>query len=350
VSDQKYEKYWEITLAYTDIFGEGFNTSLRIIIDFIDERLGTPYSKEKYEELQNRLQKNLPKSLPSIRKSINQFVKLGFVRPGLAAYHPAAKIFLKETDAEKKRAIFSRIVYAYSSFDSSVKDISDKKEINFLIKTLQAVGRLERADVLALMTVDVSQVPQGYLDAEGLSRQRQHAQAIGFGERKYNQLSHFWSVLGNLDGIVVRDGSVLEKTVMVADEPASRAITKRDSYLQLLYKIELQEESSRHFGTIACMVEKLPYPSLIASHIKPYRECNIEIEAFDGDNGLLLSPNLDSLFDKGYISFASDGSILLSNNLQEKLKAALKHLSLDRKFLTEGRLVYLEHHRTKVFV
>ena len=44
-----------------------------------------------------------------------------------------------------------------------------------------------------------------------------------------------------------------------------------------------------------------PYKSLIASHIKPCVDClkeHNEEEAYDVDNGLLLSPTVDSYFDK----------------------------------------------------
>ena len=35
-------------------------------------------------------------------------------------------------------------------------------------------------------------------------------------------------------------------------------------------------------------------------------------------NGLLLSPNLDALFDKYLISFEEDGNILISNKITTK--------------------------------
>lgn len=50
---------------------------------------------------------------------------------------------------------------------------------------------------------------------------------------------------------------------------------------------------------------------LKASHIKPWRDSD-DNERLDPFNGLLLSPNYDSLFDKGYISFDDHGRILLS--------------------------------------
>jgi len=42
---------------------------------------------------------------------------------------------------------------------------------------------------------------------------------------------------------------------------------------------------------------------LIASHIKPWK-LSSNIERLDGNNGLLLSPHIDKLFDLGWISFS----------------------------------------------
>ena len=59
---------------------------------------------------------------------------------------------------------------------------------------------------------------------------------------------------------------------------------------------------------------------LIASHIKSWKSSN-NFERLDGSNGLLLSPHIDKLFDKYYISFKKDGSLLVKN---KSAKEALK--------------------------
>src|SRR5215471_10267720 len=51
---------------------------------------------------------------------------------------------------------------------------------------------------------------------------------------------------------------------------------------------------------------------LVASHMKPWRLCD-NVERLDGHNGLLLAPHVDHLFDKGWISFADDGTILCAD-------------------------------------
>ena len=50
---------------------------------------------------------------------------------------------------------------------------------------------------------------------------------------------------------------------------------------------------------------------LRASHIKPWR-FSTTFEKLDGNNGLLLSPHIDHLFDQGFISFADDGALIVS--------------------------------------
>ena len=48
---------------------------------------------------------------------------------------------------------------------------------------------------------------------------------------------------------------------------------------------------------------------LIASHIKPWRDCDHQ-QRLDGANGLLLSPHVDKLFDRHWISFDPDGQLI----------------------------------------
>ncbi|MGY5267791.1 HNH endonuclease [Paraclostridium bifermentans] len=62
---------------------------------------------------------------------------------------------------------------------------------------------------------------------------------------------------------------------------------------------------------------------LIASHIKPWKYSNNE-ERLDINNGLLLCPNHDKLFDKGFITFNNDGSIVISDLLNSKNKDIMR--------------------------
>ena len=82
---------------------------------------------------------------------------------------------------------------------------------------------------------------------------------------------------------------------------------------------------------------------LIASHIVPWRESN-DKERTDKDNGILLSPLYDALFDKHLISFQEDGKILISKSITDKRLIALidKNASID---VSEGMKKYLQRHR-----
>lgn len=61
-----------------------------------------------------------------------------------------------------------------------------------------------------------------------------------------------------------------------------------------------------------CRVTKVDQVEhLRASHCKPWRDSN-NIERLDGENGLLLTPDVDHLFDRGFISFEGSGKVLIS--------------------------------------
>jgi hypothetical protein len=50
---------------------------------------------------------------------------------------------------------------------------------------------------------------------------------------------------------------------------------------------------------------------LRASHCKPWRDSSNE-ERLNGENGLLLTPTMDHLFDRGFISFEDSGLVIVS--------------------------------------
>ena len=87
------------------------------------------------------------------------------------------------------------------------------------------------------------------------------------------------------------------------------------------------------------------FDMLIASHIKPWKEADNQ-QRLDVFNGLLLLPNYDKLFDKGYISFDDDGYIIYSryiDGIDRKL------LNMDRKLhlikIEDAHKPYLKYHR-----
>lgn len=53
---------------------------------------------------------------------------------------------------------------------------------------------------------------------------------------------------------------------------------------------------------------------LVASHIKPWREAD-NADRLNGNNGILLSPHVDALFDEELLSFEDDGRMLVHPSL-----------------------------------
>ena len=88
---------------------------------------------------------------------------------------------------------------------------------------------------------------------------------------------------------------------------------------------------------------------LRASHIRPW-SLSDDQQKLSGSNGLLLSPHIDHLFDKGWISFGDKEEILVSNNLTSGLPSAWG-IDLDHKVgkFTDNQSEFLEFHRAKIF-
>ncbi len=98
-----------------------------------------------------------------------------------------------------------------------------------------------------------------------------------------------------------------------------------------------------------CAFCPIDVPSvLIASHIKPWAMSNRK-EKLDVNNGFLLCPNHDKLFDQGFISFDDDGKIMVSQEINAKNQLCMNiedKLSIN---LTEENKKYLAYHRQFIF-
>jgi putative restriction endonuclease len=97
-------------------------------------------------------------------------------------------------------------------------------------------------------------------------------------------------------------------------------------------------------------IENLEY--LRASHTKPWRDASNE-ERLDGENGLLLSPDVDHLFDRGLLSFEDEGKILISPvaDVSAIERLGLREaLSQNVGSFSEGQRSYLRFHRENIFL
>ncbi|WP_024865650.1 HNH endonuclease [Butyrivibrio sp. FCS014] len=85
---------------------------------------------------------------------------------------------------------------------------------------------------------------------------------------------------------------------------------------------------------------------MTASHIKPWSESE-PAERVDPDNGFLLCPNHDALFDQFLISFDDDGKIMISDSLSSNDRIFMNIREDMKVSLREGNKKYLEYHRNR---
>jgi len=106
--------------------------------------------------------------------------------------------------------------------------------------------------------------------------------------------------------------------------------------------VERHEQSCRVTGL-------LDRRHLRARHIKPWRDSN-DREKLDGYNGLLLSPHVDQLFERGLISFQDSGELLVARELNPAvLQAWGINLPCNVGAFHPHQCRYLAWHREQVF-
>ena len=91
---------------------------------------------------------------------------------------------------------------------------------------------------------------------------------------------------------------------------------------------------------------------LIASHCKPWRDSSNE-ERLDGENGLLLTPSIDHLFDRGFIGFENNGKLIISPVAH---RPSLERMGVETEQIvnvggfSSGQKQFLDFHRNSVFL
>jgi HNH endonuclease len=135
---------------------------------------------------------------------------------------------------------------------------------------------------------------------------------------------------------------VIRNRTDIGDTEKQTLVTARRGQGVYRRNLESHEVACRVTG-----VTKLRH--LRASHIKPWRLSN-DFEKLDGNNGLLLSPHVDHLFDRGFISFTGSGQLLVSNKIGPDVLAAwgISEGQNCGDFREEQR-DYLAFHRNSIF-
>jgi putative restriction endonuclease len=128
--------------------------------------------------------------------------------------------------------------------------------------------------------------------------------------------------------------------------------TERDAIIrarkgQGLFKDRVSQIEKR------CRITGVENPAhLIASHCKPWRDATNE-ERLNGENGLLLTPNIDHLFDRGFIGFEDNGRLIVSPVAH---RPSLHRMGIDTEktinvgSFTSGQKQFLDFHRNAVLL
>ena len=101
----------------------------------------------------------------------------------------------------------------------------------------------------------------------------------------------------------------------------------------------------------ACRVTRVDRPEhLVASHIRPWRDSS-NPDRLSGENGLLLTPTVDHLFDKGFIPFEDSGRLIISPIAHAE---SLRRMGIQTDghanvgAFSEGQRRFLDYHRENV--
>jgi putative restriction endonuclease len=138
---------------------------------------------------------------------------------------------------------------------------------------------------------------------------------------------------------------IQEEPDLSETERQSLVIARRG---QGLYKQRVMQVESR------CRITKVDNPAhLRASHAKPWRDCANNHERLDGENGLLLTPSIDHLFDRGFISFEDSGQLIISPvahgpSLQKMGITTDAPVNVGQ--FSEGQRQFLDYHRNSVLL
>ncbi len=133
---------------------------------------------------------------------------------------------------------------------------------------------------------------------------------------------------------------------------AALADTEREQIITARRGQGLFKENVRRVESLCRVTRVTRLEHLRASHIRPWRNSDNE-QRLDGENGLLLTPTIDHLFDRGFITFEDDGRLLISPAAHrpsiEKMGIPTDRVLKVGTF-SEGQRRHLEFHRESIFL
>lgn len=152
-----------------------------------------------------------------------------------------------------------------------------------------------------------------------------------------------------LTAIIESDSSELMEDLLIEAARTDISSTTRDALVQArIGQGTFRAELIRQWQGQCAVTGFSELAVLRASHVMPWRSSN-DAERLDSANGLLLTANLDALFDRGLISFSDDGDMLIAVELEGSSYSDLGIPAPLRKALSEKQQRYMGFHRKERF-
>ncbi len=202
---------------------------------------------------------------------------------------------------------------------------------------LQATGNGNQGVYLTEVPEVMAQVLVGLIGSEAVNIARAQASALPFSKPQVETYDlETWE-------------RHIEETLLVALDIAD---TERESLIIARRGQGLFKQRVMRIET-SCRITKVENPAhLRASHCKPWRDSS-NPERLDGENGLLLTPSIDHLFDRGFISFEDTGRLIISPvahapSLQKM--GVETTVPVNVGVFSEGQRRFLDYHRNSVLL
>ena len=150
-----------------------------------------------------------------------------------------------------------------------------------------------------------------------------------------------------ISNLAVQSNVTNDIEALVADK--SLNFTTRTALIQArlgqgVFRQRLLRKYKNSCAVTLCQVTEL----LRASHVKPW-SVSTNQERLDPNNGILLTANLDALFDSGLISFDGGGELLQSTHFQSRNSKIIGKADRLQSAPTARQRGFLEYHRNNIF-
>ena len=207
---------------------------------------------------------------------------------------------------------------------------------------LQVTGRGNQGVYLTYLSPDFAHVLIGLIGPEAAQLEK----ASRLGVRELGEFDDRQDVaVGQVEWEEHLSSQILSDEHLPETERMAIIIARRG---QGKFKEEVMKIETRCRITHVDRIEHLR-----ASHIRPWRDCEDHRQRLDGSNGLLLTPSIDHLFDRGFISFENNGELLISSVAHRESLARMgvetDHLTRVGAFTIDQKN-YLDYHRERVFL